>query len=259
MIPTISWMTVNPDNLAEQVCRPTTYFKELADVEVLPNDVEDLDIFGEKAAIFGGSGLFYPDTAEVLRKALNRKNHPMVLWGVGANDHLEHLVKWPQWTKEFDLIGLRDFGNPWDYVPCPSCMSPLFDEARDTAPVHDVVVYEHPLCQIKEIKGRAKMNNKHPAEKYREVLMFLASGKTVVTSSYHGVYWAMLLARKVLCWKPFSSKFYSLEPLHYRVNEQNWYKVHSTMRAPAQVYDYLERCRQHNVLFAQKVFKLLKM
>ena len=187
------------------------------------------------------------------------KKHPMFLWGVGANEHNQPLVRWPEWAEKFDLIGLRDYGNPWDYVPCPSCMSPFFDEARATMPKHDVVVYEHPLGPIGAVKGWPRKSNIHKAEKFREILMFLASGKTIVTSSYHGVYWGMLLARKVLCWKPWSSKFYGLEPFYYRVNYQNWEKVHKTMKAPEEVLDYLETCRQENIIFAQKVFKLLKV
>jgi len=252
-------MTVNPDNLAEQVCRPSAYFKELSEVKVLPNDIDDFDVFLKNAVIFGGSGLFYPDTAEVLEEALKRKKHPMVLWGIGANEHLEHLVRWPEWTNEFDLIGLRDYGNPWGYVPCPSCMSPYFDEARAKTPEHEVVVYDHPLGPIKGLKDHPRRSNNHKAEKYREILLFLASGKTIVTSSYHGTYWGMLLGRKVLCWRPWSSKFYGLEPLHFRVNDQNWAWVHRTFQAPAGVVDYLERCRWANIEFARKVFEVLNV
>lgn len=252
-------MTVNPDNLAEQVCRATDYFKPLAGVTVLPNDIEDLEVFSKNAVIFGGSGLFYPDTAEILQEALKRKAHPMVLWGVGSNTHLEHLVKWPDWADKFDLIGLRDYGNPWDYVPCPSCMSPFFDEARATPPKHNVVVYEHPLAPIPGIKAWPRMDNNHPKEKFKEILQFLASGKTIVTSSYHGTYWGMLLARKVLCWEPFSTKFYGLEPHHYRVNAQNWIKVHREYPKPSALEFYLEDCRSHNVLFAEKVYRLLNV
>ena len=47
----------------------------------------------------------------------------------------------------------------------------------------------------------------------KDALSFIASGETVVSNSYHGVYWAMLMGRKVLC-LPFSNKFsrYRLPP-----------------------------------------------
>lgn len=259
MIPTVSWMTVNPDNLAEQVCRPTSYFEELADVKVLPNEVEDLEVFSKNAVIFGGSGLFYYDTAPMLVEALDRKRHPMVLWGMGANQHGDHLVRWPEWTKRFDLIGLRDYGNPWDYAPCPTCMSPFFDEARAQKPEREVVVYDHPRCPIGRLKDCPHIDNKHKADKFYDVLMYLGSAKTIVTSSYHGTYWGMLLDRKVLCWKPWSSKFFGLEPLFYQVNEQNWRKVHADLPVPPQAADYLERCREANRTFAKKVFALLNV
>ena len=40
---------------------------------------------------------------------------------------------------------------------------------------------------------------------------FVGSGAKVVTNSYHGAYWAMLLGRKVVLAAPYSSKFH-----HYR-------------------------------------------
>jgi len=44
-----------------------------------------------------------------------------------------------------------------------------------------------------------------------EVIAFLASGEVVVTSSYHGAYWARLLGRKVAL-LPRGSKFWHLPP-----------------------------------------------
>jgi len=253
----LSWLNVNPDNLAEQVCRPSDYFPELKDVKVQPNDVSNADWSGG-AVIFGGTGLFFPSLATVLEQALKVRRHPMVLWGVGVDTHGEHLVQWPEWAGQFDLAGLRDYGNPWDYVPCPSCMSPFFDEARDTQSIYDMVVYEHVDYPI-DIIGVPRKTNVQKAEDFKRVLMFLASGKTIVTSSYHGTFWGMLLGRKVLCWKPWSSKFYGLEHFHYRVNEQNWHTVHTRYHATTSVPDYLARCRLANRQFAANVFRVLKL
>lgn len=43
-------------------------------------------------------------------------------------------------------------------------------------------------------------------------IRFIASGRVVLSNSYHGVYWGLLLGKKVLC-VPFSNKFYN-----YRIN-----------------------------------------
>jgi hypothetical protein len=45
-----------------------------------------------------------------------------------------------------------------------------------------------------------------------EVIKFIGSGSTVVSNSYHGVFWSLLLGKRVLC-LPFSKKF-----LHYRIS-----------------------------------------
>jgi hypothetical protein len=192
-----------------------------------------------------------------LSEALKWKMHPLILWGVGTNDHGSHLVQWPEWVKEFDLIGLRDYLSPWDYTPCPTCMSAFFDHARIQEEKHEVVIYEHPICPIPNLGPFPRTTNKHKADEFPEVLMFLGSGKTIITSTYHGTYWGMLLGKKVLCWKPWSSKFFGLEPHHYRVNEQNWKKVHEEYPLPVGVHDFLMKCREANIDFAKKVFDLL--
>ena len=100
-------------------------------------------------------------------------------------------------------------------------MSPLFD--APPAPTEDVVFYAHAgktATMGINIPPDMPTADNHCAS-LQEALHFIASGRTVISNSYHGVYWGLLMGRKVLC-LPFSNKFggYRLPP-HY-AKPDNW-------------------------------------
>ena len=57
---------------------------------------------------------------------------------------------------------------------------------------------------------------------FEEVAGFLASGRVVVTNSYHGAYWTTLLGRPTLLWEPWCSKFLLLRYPHPWVGPGDW-------------------------------------
>lgn len=81
-------------------------------------------------------------------------------------------------------------------VPCASCMHPAFDEVLDAKPQHDVVRYS----AARRVEVQAPSDAPHMTNEdgtIEEAIAFLASGRKVITSSYHGAYWAQLLGRDV--------------------------------------------------------------
>lgn len=123
---------------------------------------------------------------------------PTIAWGVG------HHVRRRPWDDEMisehqRAAGLCDLYFPrdavgLDSVPCASCMHPIFDEA--SAPVYDVVRYSaHHRVEVDQPADAPHMTNEDGD--IRAAVRFLGSGRLVVTSSYHGAFWARLLGRQV--------------------------------------------------------------
>ena len=71
------------------------------------------------------------------------------------------------------------------------------------------------------------------------------SGETVITNSFHGTYWALLLKRKVVC-IPFSSKFYGFRYPPAYCTDGDWRKA---ARQASVRPDALEDARHHNLKF----------
>jgi hypothetical protein len=89
---------------------------------------------------------------------------------------------------------------------------------------------------------------------FSKVLDFLASGEVLLTSSYHGAYWGMLLNRKVILINVFSSKFHGFKHQPPIATEEGWKSKHS------EAHNYpeaLAECRNANLQFSEKVRDLL--
>ena len=144
-----------------------------------------------------------------------------IAWGIGSTRHGETT---PLPTPAgLALAGVRDWPTEC-WVPCASCMSPLFDRGWPR-PEHEAVLFMNSDPSIQRrypvhVRDLPAMDNRAPMD---EIVPFLASGATVVTNSYHGAYWGFLLGRAVVVAAPYSSKFYGFrEHPAYSADGRDW-------------------------------------
>lgn len=256
------------------MCAPSLWFDEL-------KNVEQLEIFGFRSAdnrhakareawraaladanviIVGGGGLleidFFCKALEYVSQ--NRKSRSkLVLWGAGHNNwkiedwrKLKQSVSIDQYN--FDLVGIRDFDHGYRWVPCSSCMAPIFDQIPP--PTEEVVMYAHAATLANQnLKktlptGMPVLNN---SATFEEAIRFLASGDLILTDSFHGMYWATLLGRRVIAF-PSSSKFYSARHATPLCDPSDWRRFEPLAR---KYPDALDECRYENRKFADEVLQ----
>jgi len=233
----------NTGNVGDLASCPAQYF------EFPPHtvgDYEDPVPEGTKVVIYGGGTL----TAWAAHR--DEKVPFRVLWGTGSTRHGE-TEPWPD-PEGFSMVGIREWSEEREkainYVPCASCMSPLF--GLEYPLKHEAVRFVNASDQIKQRypMGAADLPTMENAEDLETVLRFLGSGETVVTNSFHGMYWATLLGRRVVC-QPYSSKFYNQKfPATLIVNANDW-RVYAadTKTWPMALGD----CRANNVRFYHQI------
>lgn len=225
-------------NVGDEMCAPALYFDLGKDSKI--SHIQDT-VKNCKVAIYGGGAI--GNTAR--RYQVSRKNMA-VLWGVGNTDRGKFSPPSHPSYPEFALRGVRDYhaamkNKNLDWVPCVSCMSELFDNPPE--PTQEVVYYGH-----KRMSPMGDMNN--DATNFEEVISYLSKGETIVTSSYHGVYWGLLLNRKVAC-IPFGSKFYGFKHLPKMYVGAT---SHTLKKVEGFKYDgVLEEYREQNIKFWEKV------
>lgn len=230
-------------NIGDKSCCPADYF----DFE----QAERLDMSaptpGSDVVVYGG-GQIYRKIQEIHGQSHAAK----VIWGVGMVSYRRRWLERRNISRNFALVGCRDYGvRGTTYVPCVSCLDKGFD-APET-PKHDVVLYWHKRKSENLMipEGIPSMNNEQ--DNLAATLAFIASGDTVVTNSYHGTYWAMLLGRKVLC-LPYNEKFKGFQEMPTLANYQYWQG--ETKQAKRAKPHFLQECRMKNQEFYEKVIKL---
>lgn len=230
------------NNIGDLVCSPYDYFPDLAQDGVkisnheLVNLIRDLGLkyflklLEGKRVIFGGGGLIAMERhdrhLDVLKAFASYADlgGQVIIWGAGHN-RIDNFYNWfyqnkPHFFPEFFdsfTVGIRDFGTKYDWVPCVSCMHAAFDDVP--GPSDEVVAFLHGKesggfdVAFSDIPTKYNIDLSYatdPMREFNEVIEFLARGKFVVTNSYHGMYWATLLGRKVIA-LPNASKFLSFK------------------------------------------------
>jgi len=216
-----------------------------------------VDLTTEDIVIVGGGGLgtgFFRKHLD----SLKRKDRPykLIAWGVGV-DNISDITKildpqkeyelFGDWFDGFDEVGTRCFSEEQKYrwVPCTSCLHPAFFEYRDKVPSKSTGIYEH-----KRVPLGGTMDNS--GDSLEEKLEFLSDHEIIITNTYHGVYWATLLNRKVVC-IPFKSGLFSFKhpPVYSDTIEVSDDILHDAKSYP----DSLEECCMANVEFYNYLFQ----
>lgn len=174
------------------------------------------------AVIFGGGAIGF----SLNRIGRERINSPKVIgWGIGRSHKRFTAGKPPSFVPWADLLGVRDYGLPktkgLTWVPCVSCKHPIFDELEEVRKTREVVGFiNEGLRKTLPAGLPAVMGNRSSME---DIIPFLASAETVVTNSYHGMYWATLLGCKVIVHGAYSSKFHFFHyPPTFTYADQSW-------------------------------------
>jgi hypothetical protein len=192
-------------------------------------------------------------------KSIKRNKGPKILWGAGHNQRevnkKDGELVWPRWMKEFDLVGVRDYLQGFNWVPCASCMHPAFDKKYEVT--NKIVWFEHKKQLIKgaEFGSVPIPRIVNSGQNLEQTISILGSAEIVVTNSYHGVYWATLLGKKVICVDPWTSKFFYFRHMPVIARSRDWEdKLDKAVAYP----NALNECREANINFWKQVQELVK-
>lgn len=152
----------------------------------------------------------YTDLLKEIQADLPVPSAPRYIWGAGQNSSAEEF-EYPEEMKQFDRVGIRDFGQYYEWAPCASCMHPAFNKTYSIR--NPVIWFEHKKQLIKDkVFGNESIPRfVNSGANIEQTIELLGSAEVVLTNSYHGAYWATLLKRKVIVVGAWSSKFKHLK------------------------------------------------
>jgi hypothetical protein len=207
---------IDENNPGDYWSSPSHYFplkvSQTVDIGVI-NDFKS-----NEPIIFGGGGLLGRITWDNNVSNLVN-NNKVILWGAGQNYYGQKkkgdLIgvsvesKLPDYIDKFHSVGLRDYNLGYNWVPCASCMHPALNAARKIKTTNKILGIQHNKIKIKSPFFQSISHAIKPNE-LQDFLCYIASFECIVTNTYHGAYWSLLLGKKVVV-QPWSSKFNNLK------------------------------------------------
>lgn len=228
-------------NIGDVYSSPELYFgNKFSDYEKIDLNSKHINKLVNKNVIIGGGGLFSKKHKFYNRvKKLIHKNRSF-LWGVGINDHFDTNINYSDYSNSISksvLVGCRDYGvKNTIYVPCSSCYLPIHDHMKKGSGIGHYIHYDFTY----DTNGYKMFND---SKSINQVLRFLSSKETIVTNSYHGAYWSLLLGKNVVVHNEFSNKFLCLEKYVSFQNDINNIKIIQKPKLD------LKECRNINDIF----------
>ncbi len=257
---------VDPTNIGDFYCGPHHYFDELKgkSLDIFDYKREDKAVrdqwvksIAENALIVGGGGLLNRPGFNLQMRLFERladQGKKIVLWGVGHNakspSQYGKLGNYNIDVSKFGLVGTRDVGFAEHWVPCVSCMHPIFDEEAETKNEIGVIFHKKTLRDQNTVDKFKEFPSVANSDDFENVVQFIKETDTILTDSYHAMYWSMLLGKKVMVF-PNSTKFYNFK---YQPVIASFDDFRSKLGQVQSYSGLLEECREVNKDFAQKTF-----
>lgn len=201
-------------NIGDMASAPCHYldFKQKTELLSLRDVNNDFVSKYDKNAhiIIGGGSVINKMRYENVMIILNYFKGIKVLWGVDMSRNL-NAEKTKEVLSNVNLIGVRntihfdnypEFKDKMFLIPCASCLSRGFDKFKSNKPTSQTILYgstkkiDRLFPKILTEKyGNVKIN-RGKMKKLNKIIDTLGSSDTIITNSYHGYYWAILLGKK---------------------------------------------------------------
>jgi len=262
---------IDRNNVGDFYCAPHLYFDVLKDksLDIFDYKVDDKNVnnnfikkISDNSLIIGGGGLLNRSGFSKQMKMFEKladKNKKIVLWGLGHNrkdpSTFNKKVEYNINTSKFGLVGTRDYSMPGEYVPCVSCMHNIFDKDYTSIQETGIIFHKDTLKKNNLLKRLENYPTSSNTTNLEEMVGFIGKSETIVTDSYHAMYWSMLLNKKVIA-IPNSSKFYDFK---YKPVFSSFDNFEDDIKKGQSYSGILEECREINHNFAKKVFNYLNL
>ena len=188
------------NNIGDLRCCPyyyyESYFKQF-DCEIIDlSEIQQKQINKDDFIIIGGGGILNWSQFwnNCICLGLNKTKN-IIIWGCGYNMLTKEIDFKPIDLSAMLLVGIRDYYHPYyNFVPCVSCKSKFFDQKFEIKRQVGVIKHFTQPYQLKQFKNFQVIKNDIWIY---DVIKFIGQSQIILSDSYHALYWASLLGKKV--------------------------------------------------------------
>ena len=216
--------------------------------------------------IFGGGGIIDTNNDKHNHYKKLEKSNMYFHWGSGSNKLNIKNIDWKPAKNEinvhddilenFIFVGRRDYldkyYNNHEYVPCVSCK---LEQLQNNYKVkRRIGIIQH--MWLKQIRNLNYPTITMNLSKYdiSKIIKFIGESEIIVTGSFHGAYWSLLMKKKVIINGSWSSKFDTLKYKPVTLSKNIEDDIKKCIIPPT---DYLEECIRLNDTFHSKILNTI--
>jgi len=260
------------DNAGDYYCSPKLYYNfDGFDVihrtlnPTIFNTLKDEPNFNSSYVIFGGGGII--DTNSDIKTFYDTlpKTNIYFHWGSGSNRINLNQVNWKINDKEikfvdsdfenFKLIGRRDYIEKYkqnhSYVPCVSCKLPQLKKKYINQ--RRIGIVQH--AWLKQINLNYPTINMNLSNyDIDNIIKFIGESEIIITGSFHGAYFGLLMGKTVLINGNWSSKF---DTFKYKPTLLTNDIEKDIVEANIAPNNYLDECIELNDNFYKKILTII--
>lgn len=192
---------------------------------------------------------FMVEYRQLIKKYLDkidRTTGKKIMWGAGHNADAHRdkkgnmFIDYPDWLVEYDLVGLRDNNSAYDWAPCASCMHPALRKNYQIK--NDIIWFEHKKQLLKDFGNEPIPRFVNSGSNIDQTIELIGSANIILTNSYHGAYWGVLMKKRVIVVGPWSSKFYTMRHSPYILEKgEDWREaVERVERHPNSLHECID-------------------
>lgn len=190
--------------------------------------------------------------SSTLMQMVENTGVPKYVWGAGYNsDDMSGDVNYSPFMSEFNAVGLRDWaqGSRYEWIPCASCMHPAL--RRTYSIRNDIIWFEHKKQFIKDFGKDSIPRFVNAGSNIEQTIELLGSANIILTNSYHGAFWGVLLKKRVVVVDPWSSKFMHFKHTPAIANKKISWKTAIDMATT--YHSAIDECIQTTENFWQRI------
>lgn len=240
-------------NAGDMACNPLAFFPEFTKAGVCifhtMREIRWELVKPDDWVILGGGGIF--ECIDEFQSAINRLlecNKHVIAWACGHNTHYFRKMNQQINYSLFFRCTVRDFGlEGEEYLPDVSCMSSLFEQKYENK--RNVGVLEHLEYPITEFEYD-RLSNTYAMD---SIIKFIGESSVIITNTWHGCYWALLMGKKVILYHPFSNKFFHFKYKPIIYSGDLTMDIEQAVSYP----DALVECRKMNISFYEEIEKYI--
>jgi len=174
---------------------------------------------------------FETEYLELIRKYIKKtedSKNLKIIWGAGHNSDISKdkrgnlFFEYPDYLIDYELTGLRDWDTGHAWAPCASCMHPAL--RKNYKITNDIIWFEHKKQLIKDFGTDPIPRFINSGNNIEQTIELLGSANIILTNSYHGAYWGILLGKKVIVVGAWSTKFYKMRHQPYLLEKNENYR-----------------------------------